>query len=244
MTTAQFAELGLPPIDRAWSSHDMSKAAKILQDVAEKKYGSLPRYRSPKSGDVFARLTSKQNLDRYKDHSVDVDDRLSEAINYLQSTNEIFKAYLSGFLKKEVPGGELIELIGMHLRTSVVMFDLVDEFLPTIKKDDPTYATRMQGFERMKGGLASIVAGSLKALTEQDNYTVSERVRLIGYMQDTFPELIPHLTPEARTQIVAQMETIAGDPSSTQLQPGLDQLRSKVKTLIEREEKARVDRTQ
>jgi hypothetical protein len=113
-----------------------------------------------------------------------------------------------------------------------MMLDLVDEFLPTIKKDDPNYQIRMQGLDQMKRGLASVVAGGLQTLTERESYRDSELVRLAGYMQETFPRIVPSLPPGTRTETLLRLERMQEDPALKNLQPELRGLHSKVKAAV------------
>jgi hypothetical protein len=232
LTSEEYLRLGLPAQDREWSGDDMARAAKTLESLAQKGYRQLPRYKSERSGEVFARLTSPQNLDGFKNRTLPLEARFPESLNYLQGSNAVLKLYLAGYLKKEVRDTELIELVGALLRTTAVMLELVDEFLPTIKKDDPTYQVRMQGLDQMRRGLASIVAGSLKTLTERESYRASELVKLVGYMQETMPVIVPRLPPGARTETLLRLEKMQEDPALKDLQPGLRELFSKVKAAV------------
>ena len=182
----------------------------------------------------FARLTSPQNLDLFKNRTLPFDIRFPQALNYFQASNEVFKLYLAGFLKRDVRDSELVELMGSEFRSTMVMLELVDEFLPTIQKDDPQYQIRMQGLDQMKRGLASVVAGGLQTLTERESYRGSELLRLVGYMQETFPLIVPRLPPASRSETLLQLEQMQEDPALKDLQPALGQLHSKVKASVEK----------
>ena len=58
----------------------------------------------------------------------------------------------------------------------------------------------MQGLEKMKFGLAGLVAGGLQTLTERESYRKGELIRLVGYMQESFPLIVPQLPPGARRE--------------------------------------------
>jgi hypothetical protein len=234
LTAEEYLRLGLPAHDREWSGDDMAKAEKVLTLLTQKGYRQLPRYKSERSGEMFARLTSSQNLRLFKNRTLPLDARFPQALRYYQASNQVSKLYLSGFLKKDVRDSELVEIMGSMFRSTVVIFDLVDEFLPTIKKDDPTYQVRMQGLDRMKGGLASIVAGGLLTLTEKEFYRRSELVRLVAYMQETFPRIVPRLPPGSRTETLLRLEKMQKDPALKDLQPGLRELYSKVKASVKK----------
>lgn len=146
-TPEEYIRLGLPAHDREWSGDDMVNVEKILASIAQKGYRHLPRYKSERSGVVFARLTSPQNLDLFRNRSLPLGPRLSQSLNYLQASNQVNKLYLSAFLKKDVRDSELVELMGSLLRSTAVLLELVDELLPTLNKDEPSYEVRMQGLE-------------------------------------------------------------------------------------------------
>lgn len=80
LTSEEYLRLGLPAQDRDWSAEDMAKAEKILALLARKGYRKLPRYKSQRSGEVFARLTSPQNLDTLKDRTLPLNvEKMQEA---------------------------------------------------------------------------------------------------------------------------------------------------------------------
>jgi hypothetical protein len=228
-TPEEYIRLGLPAHDRSWSGDDMVRAQKVLAALAQKGYRHLPRYKSERSGEVFARLTSPQNLDLLRDRSLPLDARMPQAGNYLQASNQLYKLYLSAFLKNDVRDSELVEWLGAMLRATAVMFEMADEFLPTLKKDDPTYPVRMGGLERMKRGLATLVAAGFQTLTERQGYRDSELARLVGYMQETFPLIVPRLPPGARAETMMRLEEMQEAPALKDLRPGLRELHLKVK---------------
>jgi hypothetical protein len=234
LTPEGYLRLGLPAHDREWSGRDMVQAEKVLAPLARKGYRQLPRYKSERSGEVFARLTSPQNLGLFRNRTLPVEPRLADAVDYLRAGNQVAKLYLAGFLKKEVRDSELVEWYGAQLRSVAVLFELIDEFLASMGKDDPRYRARMQDLGQMKGSLAGIVAGCFQTLTERNSYRGSELVRLVGYMRETLPLIVPRLPPGARTETLLRLEKMQDDSTLKDLQPGLRELHLKVKASAEK----------
>src|SRR5919109_1579901 len=56
LTSEEYIRLGLAAPDRDWTGNDMVEAEKVLASLAQKGYRQLPRYKSERSGEVFARL--------------------------------------------------------------------------------------------------------------------------------------------------------------------------------------------
>jgi hypothetical protein len=211
----------------------MAKAAKVLAAVAEHAPGQLPRYQSERSGAVFARLTDVQNHEFFRNRSLPLDGRLQLAAAYTAAANQVYMLYLTSFLKHATGDSELVELLGAQFRMAVLLLELVDEKLPTVRKDDPAYESRMAGLEKMKGGLAMMVAGGLQILTEKDSYRTAERMRMLAYMQETVPKIVPRLPAGARAELLVRLEGSATNEALKVLQPAFEQLHAAVRRAAE-----------
>ena len=236
LTSDEYIRHGLPAPDREWSGNDMQQAEKVLTVLVQAGNRNLPRFQSERSGEVFSRLTSARNLGMLRDRSLPLGIRFPQGLAYFQSGNQIFKLYVAARLTNEVSDSELVEFAGAILRVTVVMLDLVDEFLPTIKKEDPTYQVRMDGVKTMKLGLAGIVAGGLQTLTDIERDRDSELLRLVDYMQETFPLIVPRLPPGSRTETMLRLEKMQQDPALQNIHPALKVLQGKVQDALENED--------
>ena len=223
LTLDQYIEAGVPAHDRGWAGDDVARAVDVLGAMVRKDAGQLPRYRSPRSGLLFERLLADENLDLYRNLSVPLEQRFPDALKYQQSNNLLLKLYLAAYNGGAVGTDELVELFGGQLRISAAMLRLVDEFLPTLDENDPTYAVRMDGLQRMKNGMAMIVAGSLQTLTEEA-YQTTQLSRFVGYMCETFPEILPALPPGTRSETLVRVRAFASDPEMQPLRADLVEL--------------------
>lgn len=228
-TIAKYLDLGLPDPDRAWTGADLTEAHKLLEPLSQAGNQHLPRFGSERSGKVFARLTAPTDEALFKDRKAPLEVRMQAALKGLNAVNQILVIYLSGFSRDEVGDLEMVELMGAQLRSIVVVMELSEELRPTIPKDDPNYKARMQGFATMRQGLAMVVSGSLTTLTERDYYRLRQRARMLAYIQETLPQLLPLLPPEARTEALGRLETLEKDPLLKDLRPGLVRLRAAAK---------------
>lgn len=217
-------ELGMPAHDRNWSGADMATAANIIAKIVQKDATQLPRYQSQNSGQTFERITADDNLDLYRNRSLPLEQRLNDALNYTQATNQIYKLYLAAYNQRAVGDSDLIELAGSQLRETAILIELINEFRPTLDKNDPTYSVRMDGLKIMRKGMASIVTSNLQTLTESQFYRTSELKRLIGYMQSTFPDILPELPPGSQTEFLIRLRSYSNDPKMQHLKPELNQL--------------------
>jgi hypothetical protein len=226
----RYVELGLASYDRTWTGREMTTAAARLDALASKNPEQLPRFGSPSSGRTFARLIAPENLDFFANKSLPLDARFGQALEYFQSFNGVMKLYLAAFVNgNKVDGGDLIELSGAQLRNCRMMLDLVDEFLPKIPKDDPQYAARMAGVDKMRSGLALVVIGSCETLTEERSFSVADRRKLVGFCRQTFPAIVPKLTAASQAEVVQRIAALAADERLADLNPALTSLRDEVR---------------
>jgi hypothetical protein len=232
LTPEEYIRLGMPAHDRVWLGPDMAQAEKVLAPLAVSE-ARLPRYQSDRSGAVFSRMTAAQNLKGLQDRAVPISTRLPLALIYFQSINQIFKHYSRAFDKGEVRDSDVVELMGAMLKTTVVLLDLIDEFFATLDKDDPTYPVRMRAQDGIRVGLGGVVIGSLITLTERDSYRTSELVRLVGYMEETLPQLVTRLPPGSRAEVIMKLKSMQTNPSLADLQPGLARVHANVMSAID-----------
>jgi hypothetical protein len=229
LETDAYIAMGMPAPDRVWTVEDMIKVADVLTTLAAKDPGQLPRFKSPRSGQYFARITSPEDLAQFRDPALSIKVRLPRAVEYSHATNRLLKLYLSHFSKHEVGDEDMVGISTKLLRVTAVMSTLGGEFLPTLDKGDPSYAVRMQGLETVKRGFGGIVIGSLMTLTETDAYRAEARARLLDVMIETFPTIVPWLLPGSRTEMLIRLEKMPADPLLAGLRPGLKELLRKAR---------------
>lgn len=225
----EYITLGIPSYDRNWVGQDMAVAAKKLQALANQSPEKLPRFGSKRSGPMFARIVSADNLMFFQSRSLPLATRFPQALEYGASLNLILKVYLAARVDNKVAGNELIELLGAQLRTVQVQLELVDEFVPTLSKDDPKYPVRMAGLDKMRKGLAELIAGTITTLTEAQFYDVATRAKLLEYCRQTFPNILPKLTAASQQEMLLRLDALIDDPSVREFRSGVISLRDEVR---------------
>ena len=225
----EYLKLGIPAHDRPWASVDIARAAKALATLAAKDPAQLPRFSSKRSGELFERIISPKNLDFYRNKTLPVKDRLQAGPEHLTAVSSIVKLYYAAFAKGTVADTEVIELLGVLFQVVEVQMRLVDEFLPTIPKDDPNYDVRMAGLEKTKQGLATTVMGGLQVLTEKDAYRASERLKLLSHMKKTVPAFALRLPANTRKELLQRVEEMTKDPDLKELRTDLEEFNKLLK---------------
>ena len=150
LPTSEYVKIGVPAPDKTWSGEDMAKAAQALAVLAQKDPRQLPKYKSTRSGEVLARITSSENLSTVRDKALPIQSRLLQVGLLMEYTNSIFKFYFMARRTKEVGDDDVVELMGAMLRIYVLWIENADEIISTIDKNDPSLPGRLRSVVEMK----------------------------------------------------------------------------------------------
>ncbi|WP_166831012.1 hypothetical protein [Thalassoroseus pseudoceratinae] len=230
LTTEEYIRLGLPAPDREWIGSEFTGIAAIIGQLAQRDATQLPRYQSPKSGDVFARLVSTENLEFYRNSQVPMQQRMPASLAHTQGLNTVFWNYLSLSAQQSGLSGEIVELAGAQMQLSLVIRELATELLPQLDPNDPTYPVRMEGYNRMKKGFAMTFTGCLQMLSETDRYEMKDLKRLLTHVQATLPQMMPHLSEGSQLENLVSIEKLIENPELEELRPELKKLYTQLKS--------------
>lgn len=233
LTTSQYIKLGLPKCDRPWSSSDMSRAAKVLTEIANRDARELPRHQSPKSGQVFARITADDNLDGLRKKSFPVTIRTGFALQFLHAAASIGKLYGTLAVEEGAASEETTELIGLTLRIATVLKGLSDEVLPTLDKNDPTSAARLKGLTQLTTALGPVLQGALNQALASKKLKPETRTRMLKYMEQTLPDLVKVIPPKAREEVLAKLKSLSERPEFAEHQQDIMPLLDKISQTLQ-----------
>ena len=211
----------------------MSRAAKVLTEVANRDPRELPRYESSKSGKVFARITSDENLDSIRKKSFPVSVRTGLALQYLHAVTSIGKLYGTAAIEQQAGSDETTEILGLTLRIAVVLKELSDEVLPTLDKSDPTYSVRAKGLKQMTAGLGPVLQGLMNQALANKKWKPETRSRMLKYLDKTLPELVKVLPPKVREELRAKLKTLSERPEFAEHQQDFQPLLEKISQTLE-----------
>lgn len=196
----------MPPTDRAWTVTDLPAAFAALRTVP---VGQLPGQNSA----VLARLSEATVLDYCRDGSVGVVPRLQACLTAFQSEVEILGLYMGLCDADPTRGDDCMRVAESLLYGAGVINRLMDEFVPTLDPNDPSYAQRVAAAQT-KQGLATMISGAITMLNERHLYSVAARARFAAVLAQTYPQVASGITPERRATLEQSMRDLArNDPS-------------------------------
>jgi hypothetical protein len=206
----------------------MERAAQVLAKLGREETDKLPRYQSPRSGRVFARMTSDDNSESWGDDSPPVDLRLNRGLAHFKASRDIMSMYLFLDLQSHKFGEEAVEVAGCTLRLIPKLHALAEQYFVTLDPSDPTYPVRKKGFEALPGSFMIMVSAAFLTLGDSGNYSEGARARLLGYLEQTLPSIYRIEPVASQAEIVARLRELEASPNLTFATDRLRSLREKL----------------
>jgi hypothetical protein len=117
-------------------------------------------------------------------------------MNVMDGAKSIMMLYVRAANAGEKVEKELADLLVFQLAVTSSAIGLIEEFIPTIPKDEK-YKTRMEGFAQMKSGLATILDGAITSLSERKLYSNESVARMVRGIREYYPRfasILPQTT--------------------------------------------------
>lgn len=227
-TVSELVAKGCPSPDREWQAKDY----KALKELLSKGTMPLPRLESESGGAVLHRLTDTENLSFHHNRKLPIETRFPDLLNLMDGTKSIMMLYIRAANAPEKVERELADLLVFQLAVASTAIELTEEFMPTITKDEK-YETRMEGFAKMKSGLATILDGAIDSLSERTVYSDESVAKMARGIREYFPRfasILPETTkaefrrkigdllaeeknPAVKREFVSLNGTMNGEPS-------------------------------
>ncbi len=216
--SAQQAAPTYPAADRAWSSADYRDLAELIKSGVP-----LPALADPAGQAVFERIVNLQNLELSRNKTLPLASRIEEALTLLDRTKSLLVAYITKAQSGSPYERELARLQVYLMAEASVLLDLVDEFLPTIKRDEK-YEVRMEGLARMRQGIRTIMAGAVESAGETSFYSKASTLVLVQGIETYLPSFRPILTDQDRQDFARRIARQRGEATDPEVVAALAHL--------------------
>ena len=195
-------EAGIPALSREWSGADYAQAAQVLAA------GKLPLPRlTDEQGRLFLqRLTSEENFSLYRNRSLPIQQRMEGFFKLMGGANAIAKQYMAAANKGLDVHREIAQQLAFLLHVTAVSVQLIDEFLPTVPKDEQ-YPVRMAGLKQTYSGLTTAFVGAETSLSETRFYSPDDLTILLNAMSETLPAVKKAFSPDYKIELRKKLES-------------------------------------
>ena len=173
---------------------------------------------------MFSRLVAVENINLTPSLRGDLPQEFQFFLAPLKPVNRIMLTYGSVSGANATFDAEVGELMSFVLTLSVRLIDTAERFMRSLPPSDPDRATRVQGLEQMKSGLAQAFNGALVTLSERDLYRISVLGQLAKSIADTLPRAFPSLSPSTQQEFCLQVRKMASEETEASLKSTLEGL--------------------
>lgn len=199
----RYVELGVPAPDREWVGRDYLDFAAAIKST---EMTTLPTLGDAAGREVLERATNPQNFSFFRNKLIPIPQRLQSGLDLFQGLNALLMAYANAANQGQKISRELVLLMNMTLRTSVVSLDLIDEFMAGLPTDDPLKEQRAAGLQQVRNGLTNVFGGAETSLSERKFYSASDLSLLLATMAETLPRFISILSPNSIVELRRKLE--------------------------------------
>ena len=217
LTPEEYAKLGIPSPESAWTGGDYIRACRALVNLASRRPDLLPRWRSEKSGKLFGRMVSLENLKPARDAKAALNPRLQLAGTCMVAFGSTLITYGKANTETGLYGDEIVEMIGFGLRVAALTMELFGEIPPDTFRRGSAARRNAKVLKQTIKGLTEVVDGAVTACGDGKTYTLSARLRLAGYLKETLPRLLPRLPEGNRKEIRARIEGLLRQAKDSKL---------------------------
>jgi hypothetical protein len=203
LTSQQYMGQGLPSYNRTWSADDFQKAQAAFNRLIIKNFHSLPRKDSRKSGDVFSRIVSEDNLRFLSDTTISLRNKAFRIQSLGNFMGQIGSIYTDKLNTKQYYSEELTEIYATHLSVRSKMLELAEEIDKSTKPEDIM----------MKAGRNGIVSSYVLLITfivsEQEKtnaFTAGDLRRLNTELSNSITGNIRYLDSLSKQKISAALK--------------------------------------
>lgn len=192
-----YLKSGVSAPSREWRAADYRTLVTL---ITEKKV-PLPDLGTEAGANVLNRVCSVQNLAYGRNKTLPLAARMQDLMEMQPALTALGKIYASEALKGGKVGNESALLVGFMLDFTSLQIDLVEEFIPTIKRDSG-YEFRMQALKEMRGGLAIEFVGTLSAVSEDKLYSDKNRSDLLAAIARNASHFARVLESDVRAEMI------------------------------------------
>jgi len=205
LTLNEYQVLGMPDISKPWDEEQIIKAHIALSNARMKNFQTLPRKGSSRSGDVFRRLLSHDNLS-FLDDATSLYDKGFRIQSFWSFLNDVGLMYTDNFRVEQYYNEELIDIYSFQLFVRNKMFLLADRIDGS---KDPMDVGLQRGRPGIVSGYVYLVQFMIDQQEKTKSFTPRQLKTLSREISLSVKENIKYLDGDSKKKIADEINKIS-----------------------------------
>jgi len=205
LTVEEYRKLGMPDQSKVWTNDDYINANITLSSLKANYPLSLPRKDSKKSGAVFNRLVSEENLSFIYDTIYPLRIRAYLIQHFTGFQSELLQFY-SAEIKGEKP--YMAELADINLFSLTVHEKMLELAWKIMDSDDESDQSIASGMNAVKYNYLKLISRLLEEQIKEKEYNENDLQRLSDRLSVSIIKNNTWFPPEDRKTLISHLESI------------------------------------
>ena len=221
---------GVPAIDKPWGSDEYKAAFDAIFKLG-KKWEALPRFKSAKSGALFERIVSLDNMNSVATESTPLDQRKTQVQLLMANSTQLLQYYI---VRPGLYNRELVECEAFILKLVLLKIQIMDKYVSGLDSKSAEYSKQIEEKKLMHEGVHDVVISALNPLEDWRNTSTSSRLRVCEILAEYLPDLLVQGTPETQEYATNRISGILKHEAEPRIKAAISKLQDKVDRLPKR----------
>lgn len=214
LTFEEYQKLGMPDYNKVWNMEDYSNAFYVLNTLKFENAKALPSRESEKSGVLFSRMISTDNLSFLQDETLPLWARADMIKWFVNTMLDLKVAYTLIGTERQYYVRELMDIDIFRVRVAQKMLDLGNKLY---ESDDPSDVMMQADFPKIQKMYVDIILELLEVQQHTDKYP-QETLELLGDSLSTSVRRNMHwFDADASESLKKAMRTVMDNSSSRKI---------------------------
>lgn len=201
-TEKEYESRGMPDIRKNWSESELIKAHVTLGNIRTKNFFTLPVKGSPKSGNVFKKIVSRENLSFLDDPAKSLRDKAYEIQTIANFQNEISSMYTDNLRIEQYYSTELIDIYISEIYIRGKMLELAEKIM---NSKDPGDIAMSSARQAIVGGYVNLLSTLIREQKKTRSFTSADLKKLSRETAKSIHDNIKYLDSESKQKLSGEI---------------------------------------
>lgn len=171
LSLEEYRNMGIPDPNKVWNSEEIGIAIDVFSGIKWQKPYILPRKGSEKSGVLFERMISPENMLFLQNDTLKLHDKAYMLLEFLQIFEKWKDVYTHPMWKKQYYHRELVDININDVRVTEIMVDVA---MKIMKSDDPVDIMLQSGVPNIKLNYISSLVNAFNLQSNSSQFLVKD----------------------------------------------------------------------